>query len=1655
MRNLKRALSLTLASVMLLGMMVVGSSAAAGYSDVAETDNVEAIEVLQAIGVMVGDDNGFRPGDSVNRAEMAVVMAKLLNLDYNYYTATCPFDDVYDWARGYVGACYANGIVSGRGEGVYDPGTTVTAVEAASMMLRALGYFKYQSDYADGFEVATVREGTKVGIFKGVGSSANTPLTRNQVAQMALNALKSGVVEPDGNTINMTTPDGSVITSKVNYVKVTSTQTYAQAISKVQATSIGSANDGYIVELGERLYNGDLKLNDSNLDVFQRPARTWEFKGKEIGTYVKKELLKQSYTTKVTGKDLYELLTASTIKDYDAVIAIDGETEERVLTGYGYFTPANLIRSNTEAVGKTGNGVITEVYVDSLNEIYYISVINTYLAKASGDYNEKRDEAKFNVWGLEKRSSYDNVLVKNTSNAVSNPTITLTTEDFNVDGVKDGDIYLVHVADGTIQVMMAPEVIDNTKLTSFKKGSWVVADGTKYDYNNAIEYDAEVLDAYDDFNMKDTTYRVYLDANGYALGLAIVEATEQYLFLTGLEYNGSNLYNKQADANAIFLDGTVKTIKVNMSKSETSSGADLAHNAVYNTWCTYSENSDGTYTLTQVADNNNDYTRDSNGVLYTGGKTDKLGQGRDYDLISNGANPPVQINNTTPNEQYKKIDTKNWYLNGIAGSDEKTVYGNDDSVYLAASVKKLTTTLNPGTHTAVVIDDVSSVSTGIQSTSMYAWNAAKAAAAAGWTITADQYQDDNLNLVSSGVYTLFKDNGYVIAAVVVGEDDGTSSQYAFVHSSDVKQEDWTVTAAKGEDGIYTWYRDVILDGEETTLIEKTNDRPEIRTMSQGSWYKVKFNADGTVRKVEAVAYGQNDTGLNNITKLHDKVNGLNGYTAASTVILADGSLNVNGKGVSYTGSTLQFETSVGVTSYGFPVFADAKIVLIQDKMIDNDVNNVKTMDIVTSYVGANGLKEAISHLNNKGNFKGSINAIIKDGRATAVVICETNATNVNTGGQWNKSHYDITFSTADYNTNWYDIYVGDSATPLTSNDFTATGINRTFRVRAGETVMVVAKNYWAGTFPNAGYVNAGIYKGTANVVIGTVNSNKTVLSFLADGDIILGGTLANVPVVTPDIAEGLKNNFRMPKEGQKIDATGGTVSFDIYDNNAGANLGRARAAATEFVRGNTYQVTYTVGSGASATVSAVCETNGKITVVVTGLSISAGQAVTVNVSAIDDQGVQDTALTGVEVTLAAPTAGQALPEATTTEQNVTVTTTWVDDQGVEATTATDGETYTATVTVTANSGYTLDEAELTITANGYTDNDDGTYTITVAAGTTAELATLKVNGSDATVNDTTATATIPTIEKGAQVTIVGTATNNGTVEVSPASPWTVPENAADGTQQVFTVTVKNADTTVAKEITLTVTLTAVTDPAPALPTVEETAGEDAVPGFTAGTPQDGTPVEGAAALDLSGDQAIADASAVTSETSLDVGGVTVNLSSLQVDGKTPAEIFAAIEEAVKAAVETANGNGANGTQTYTEVTVEDGAVTANSNTGFQIAFKTTEMTYDANKTPATAFKAAVDFTDLTGADLEGVTVTVGSTVFEFVLTGGSATGGNTAVTVAEDAVASAIASAFASAVSSASVSGVSTAAANGAVVTITTTATGAAATLTVEVTAAS
>ena len=68
MRNLKRALSLGLTAAMISGLMVMGSSAA-GYADVTSENNQEAIEVLQAVGIMTGvdEEGNFNPDGTVTR----------------------------------------------------------------------------------------------------------------------------------------------------------------------------------------------------------------------------------------------------------------------------------------------------------------------------------------------------------------------------------------------------------------------------------------------------------------------------------------------------------------------------------------------------------------------------------------------------------------------------------------------------------------------------------------------------------------------------------------------------------------------------------------------------------------------------------------------------------------------------------------------------------------------------------------------------------------------------------------------------------------------------------------------------------------------------------------------------------------------------------------------------------------------------------------------------------------------------------------------------------------------------------------------------------------------------------------------------------------------------------------------------------------------------------------------------------------------------------------------------------------------------------------------------------------------------------------------------------------------------------------------------
>ena len=599
MRNLKRALSLTLASVMLFGMMVVGTSAAS-YPDVSESDNVEAIEVLKAVGVMVGDEKGnFGPDQPVNRAQMAVVMALLLDLDYNYYEGTNTFVDVPAWAEPYVAACYANGIVSGYNTYTYGSGDSVTAVQAASMMMRALGYFKYQSDYDDngGFELATVKQASKIGLFKDINANAKDPLTRNQVAKLALNTLEADMVEAQDNTLHITTGENAgninITGGQITYVVRTSSSPFASAINGEEAGDSIDGRGGSVIQMGEQLYQGDLKLSDDETDDFGRPSRSWRYKTEDIGTYAKKNELVQTWTEKVTKNMVYSALGKNNVDNLKHTGSsgpvlnywVDGNNVGQDLHNAAdieKFADRNNtgdLKMNDADPSDTGNGTKTELYLDKDGNVNIV-VMNTYVFQAASDYSTSKDELRVSAAG-------------DTSDFIRLNNYTLKGEDFDLEDVKEDDYLLLTVAyDGSKYV---PQTVEPAELitgavTAYSNESSVTVDGEKYSYATKTNKGGGVKSA---VTSTGGSVALVMDKYGFIIAVDDTIVGGNYVFITEADNEGM-LSSSNVIAKAYFSDGTEDTItlkKVDGSTNKTSMKTAAG-------WYSYSKDSAGKYTLT-------------------------------------------------------------------------------------------------------------------------------------------------------------------------------------------------------------------------------------------------------------------------------------------------------------------------------------------------------------------------------------------------------------------------------------------------------------------------------------------------------------------------------------------------------------------------------------------------------------------------------------------------------------------------------------------------------------------------------------------------------------------------------------------------------------------------------------------------------------------------------------------------------------------------------------------------------------------------------------------------------------------------------------------------------------------------------------------------
>ena len=559
-------------------------------------------------------------GGAVYGGEMAVVMCKLLGLTPG---GSHPFVDVPDWANGYVAACYANGITGGTSATTYGTDEPVTAVQAALMVMKPLGYFGYQGEFGDSWELATVKQANEIDLYAGLSVYTNQALTRNDVAQMVLNALECDVMivrEEGGMAV-----DGNGIS-----VSVKPTYDKQKAENNSGKHYVVGATDDKVMQLCEKLYGNDLKKNGDATDDFGRPANEWTYGSTTITTPKAADLV---YTDAVKGSKIYEdlgkvsginmtIVDTNTDGKADAAgLYVDGrllQTSSANIPGGLSATTFAIASGNDDKVG--AKGTLTEVYYDKDTKAVTIVCINTYLAQASGDYNDIDEELDIVV------------------HATGTFTSTLKQEDFAVSGYEDEDFILVTATtkDGssyTIDSIAPADVISAVKAGAYKAREYITVGGTKYEYNGVAAKDNSgalgedsIIDG-TNVSLQNTTYNVVLDSYGYAIGVETYSAEadlSDYLFVTNAALNGFDY-----QAKVVFLDdGSKDTITVAKTKSDTGSamtkvdavetgkspdarGLSADGKLEAGLFYTYTVNKDDEYELTEVAAAQNLYESSS------------------------------------------------------------------------------------------------------------------------------------------------------------------------------------------------------------------------------------------------------------------------------------------------------------------------------------------------------------------------------------------------------------------------------------------------------------------------------------------------------------------------------------------------------------------------------------------------------------------------------------------------------------------------------------------------------------------------------------------------------------------------------------------------------------------------------------------------------------------------------------------------------------------------------------------------------------------------------------------------------------------------------------------------------------------------------------
>ena len=167
-----------------------------GSVSFAATNEQEQAEVLNAIKILKGNEDGYNLSGKLRRSEAATLVVRMMGEESKVignksaYTVTV-FSDVRssDWFSPYVGYCYKNGIILGFPDGTFKPNDYISEKSFAQLVLGVMDY-KSGADFTwDTVKRFMYDQNLVSDVAYTVSTDDNTNYTRGEAVTLLYNSL--------------------------------------------------------------------------------------------------------------------------------------------------------------------------------------------------------------------------------------------------------------------------------------------------------------------------------------------------------------------------------------------------------------------------------------------------------------------------------------------------------------------------------------------------------------------------------------------------------------------------------------------------------------------------------------------------------------------------------------------------------------------------------------------------------------------------------------------------------------------------------------------------------------------------------------------------------------------------------------------------------------------------------------------------------------------------------------------------------------------------------------------------------------------------------------------------------------------------------------------------------------------------------------------------------------------------------------------------------------------------------------------------------------------------------------------------------------------------------------------------------------------------